>query len=147
MDINAFIEAIGQCELKGDKIVIGSEKIHDALLFIKNNFTYKMLKSITAIDLGKEIELIYNLYSIENEETVLISITVQQDAISVTDIFSSAIADENEIYDLFGINFSGNKDLKRLYMPKNWDGYPLKKDYIQDDTRLVWNDDNNNDYT
>lgn len=147
MDINAFIEAIGQCELIDNKIVISSEKIHDALLFIKNNFTYKMLKSITAIDLGKEIELIYNLYSIENEETVLISITVQQDAISVTDIFSSAIADENEIYDLFGINFSGNKDLKRLYMPKNWDGYPLKKDYIQDDTRLVWNDDNNNDYT
>ena len=56
---------------------------------------------------------------------------------------SLQFADENEIYDLFGINFKGNENLKRLYMPEDWQGFPLRKDYVQDDTRLCWNDDNN----
>ena len=59
---------------------------------------------------------------------------------SVSNIFDSAIADEKEIYDLFGINFIGNTELKRLYMPESWKGHPLKKDYVEDDERLRWND-------
>ena len=50
----------------------------------------------------------------------------------------------NKSYDMFGINFIGNEDLKRLYMPENWEGYPLKKDYRMDDKRLVWNDNIDN---
>lgn len=103
-----------------------------------------MLKSITAVDLGDEIELIYNLFSVEDEEDVLLSIKVQNEAESIVDLFESAKADENEIYDMFGIQFIGNEDLKRLYMPENWEGFPLRKDYIQDDTRLAWNDNSDN---
>ena len=59
---------------------------------------------------------------------------------TIIDIFDSAIADENEIYDLFGIIFEGNKNLKRLYLPQSWNGHPLKKDYVQNDERLGWNE-------
>jgi type IV secretory pathway VirB4 component len=52
----------------------------------------------------------------------------------------SAVADEKEIYDLFGVKFLGNEELKRLYMPENWQGHPLKKDYVDNDERLNWND-------
>ena len=103
-----------------------------------------MLKSVTCVDLKDSMELIYNLYSTENEEDVLISINVEDEAESVSGLFESAKADENEIYDMFGIKFIGNEDLKRLYMPENWEGYPLRKDYIQDDTRLAWNDNDSN---
>ena len=143
MNIEALKNIVDKCELDGDKIVI-SDKIHDVLEFLKNHYSLNMLKSITAVDLGNEIEILYNLYSVEDEEDVIVSIKVQSETETVTDLFESAIAEENEIYDMFGVFFIGNKSLKRLYMPENWEGYPLRKDYVQDDTRLAWNDSNDN---
>ena len=127
-------------ELAGDKIIIKSQ-LQETLNFIKNNYGFSLLKEIIAIDNQERgIELIYKLYSIEDEENVLISISVDREIESVSSIFDSAIADEKEIYDLFGINFIGNAELKRLYMPESWKGHPLKKDYVEDDERLRWND-------
>ena len=143
MNIEELKNIVDKCELDGDKIVI-SDKIHDVLEFLKNHYSLNMLKSITAVDLGNEIEILYNLYSVEDEEDVIVSIKVQGETETVTDLFESAIAEENEIYDMFGVFFIGNKSLKRLYMPENWEGYPLRKDYVQDDTRLAWNDNSNN---
>ena len=143
MNINELNNIIGECDLQGEKICV-KHRMYDVIKFIKENYSYIMLKSITAVDLGEEVELIYNLFSVEEEEEVLLSIKVQNEAESVVDLFESAKADENEIYDMFGIQFIGNEDLKRLYMPENWEGFPLRKDYIQDDTRLAWNDDSNN---
>jgi NADH:ubiquinone oxidoreductase subunit C len=111
---------------------------------LKNNYSFNILKSITAVDLGDKIELLYHLFSVEDEEDAVISIKVQNEAESVSDLFDSAKADENEIYDMFGVRFTGNEDLKRLYMSENWEGYPLRKDYVQDDTRLAWNEDDSN---
>ena len=140
MDINALINVLGECEFANNKIYINSDNIRQALTYLKENFSYNLLKSITAVDSGDYIELNYDLLSVINEESVVIAIKVKYEAQSITDIFASAQADENEIYDMFGVMFIGNEDLKRLYMPENWDGYPLRKDYIQDDTRLAWND-------
>ena len=126
--------------LVGDKIVIKSQ-LAETLDFIKKNYGFNLLKEIIAIDNQESgIELIYKLYSIEDEENVLISIFVDREIESVSSIFDSAIADEKEICDLFGINFIGNAELKRLYMPESWKGHPLKKDYVEDDERLRWND-------
>lgn len=143
MNIDELINVVGECEIEENKVCINNN-IHDVIEFLKNNYSYKILKSITAIDIGDEIELLYNLFSVEDEEDVILSIKVSQEAQSVADLFESAKADENEIYDMFGIKFLGNDDLKRLYMPENWQRYPLRKDYIQDDTRLAWNDNSNN---
>ena len=71
---------------------------------------------------------------------VFISIVVNDEAESVANIFDSAVADEKEIYDLFGVKFLGNDELRRLYMPESWKGHPLKKDYEDKDERLNWND-------
>ena len=117
---------------------------HDAIEYVNRVYYYDMLKNITAVDMQENgIELTYHLFSTENEEDLLISTTVSEEISTVTDIYKSAIADENEIYDMFGIRFINNDNLRRLYMPEDWEGYPLKKDYIQDDTRLAWNDKNN----
>ena len=143
MNIDKLKEFADVCVLENEKICI-SKNLYEILKFLKLNYSFNMLKSITGVDLGDETELIYHLFSLENEEDAYISIKVKFEAESVADIFDSAKADENEIYDMFGIQFIGNEDLKRLYMPENWSGYPLRKDYIQDDTRLAWNDDSNN---
>ena len=128
------------CEIIGEKLVVKSD-LAKIVEFVKDNYNFNILKSITAVD-NKEfgIELIYRLLNIEDEEELLISVSTQNEAESVSKIFDSAVAAEKEIYDLFGVNFLGNEELKRLYMPESWEGQPLKKDYEEKDERLNWND-------
>lgn len=130
----------GNTEIVGEKLVVTTD-LARTLNFIKENYNFNILKSITAVDCKEQgVELIYNLYNTEDEESLLVSIMVRDEAESVSKIFDSAIADEKEIYDLFGVKFTGNDELKRLYMPENWEGHPLKKDYNENDERLNWND-------
>ena len=141
MNWNDFERIFNDCELVGNKILIKSNLL-EVIKFVTAEYPYNMLKQIIATDTGDGVELIYHLYSIDDEEDLFISIVVNDEVDSVTEIFDSAIADENEIYDLFGIKFINNKYLKRLYMPEDWEGFPLRKDYIESDTRLAWNDEN-----
>ena len=140
MHTREFIKIFSDVELIGNKVVLKND-IAKAIEFVKDNYGFNILKEIIAVDLGNdEIELDYNLFSVENEEDIILSIVVKNEAESISHIFDSAIADENEIYDLFGINFIGHEDLKRLYMPEGWKGHPLRKDYVEDDEKLRWND-------
>lgn len=141
MNWKEFMRVFEDCELDGNKIIIKSQ-LHDVIKFVMGNYTYDILKEIIAVDVQEgNTELIYHMYSTVDEEDLFLSITVKDEAESIVDIFKSAQADENEIFDLFGVRFLGNENLKRLYMPEDWKGFPLRKDYVQDDTRLAWNDD------
>lgn len=141
MNWKEFMRVFEDCELDGNKIIIKSQ-LHDVIKFVVENYTYDILKEIIAVDTQEgNTELIYHMYSTADEEDLFLSITVKDEAESIVDIFKSAQADENEIFDLFGVKFLGNENLKRLYMPEDWKGFPLRKDYVQDDTRLAWNDD------
>ena len=141
MNWKEFLRVFEDCELDGNKIIIKSQ-LHDVIKFVVENYTYDILKEIIAVDTQEgNTELIYHMYSTADEEDLFLSITVKDEAESIVDIFKSAQADENEIFDLFGVKFLGNENLKRLYMPEDWKGFPLRKDYVQDDTRLAWNDD------
>lgn len=124
------------------KVVVNSELVQ-VFDYLKNTpeFDFDILTSIIAIDLTNKIELIYQLMSSETSETLSVSYyTDNYTAPTVTDIYKSANFDECEIFDLFGVEFIGNKNLKRLLMPENWVGHPLLKSYVQNDERLVWND-------
>lgn len=132
-----------------DKIRVASSKLKELLNFLKNNaqFSLDRLNTIIAVDLGANFELIYDLHSIETGQLVRISVIVDKSSPkslptvpSIVDIFNSAYFDECEIYDLFGISFDKNPNLKRLLMPKGWMGFPLRKDYEQNDERLSWNE-------
>lgn len=135
-----FKNIFGDSKLDGDKIIIKSDVVK-ALDFIKTNYHFDVLKEIIAVD-NKDgtIELTYHVYTTADEEDVFITINVKDEADSVCGLYDSACADEKEIYDMFGIKFIGNEELKRLYMPEGWQGHPLKKDYETTDERLKWND-------
>ena len=140
MNNNKKINILSNCYLKDNKVIVQND-FKNTIKYIKDKYHYDMLKQITAVDSQENgTELIYHLYNVEDDENLLLSFTTSKEIETVTDIYESAIADENEIYDLFGIIFINNMNLKRLYMPENWEGFPLKKDYIQNDTRLAWND-------
>lgn len=101
---------------------------------------FNLLTSIIATDYKDCIELNYRLYSTFQTRFFDYKIYVQNEAESVTSIYPSAYFDECEIYDMFGIKFNGNKNLKRLLTPSSWQGHPLRKDYVLSDERLVWNE-------
>lgn len=139
-DYKKLIENFNNCEIRDNKIVIKADLLNFVEL-IKNHYGFNILKEIIAVDNQEQgIELIYSFYSTRDEESLLLSYTTEAEASSISSLFDSAVADEKEIFDLFGINFIGNKELKRLYMPDSWKGNPLKKDYVENDERLDWND-------
>lgn len=77
-------------------------------------------------------EVIYNLYSLKNKSYLRLKVLVEEsDPVvpTVTGVWTGANWHERETYDMFGIKFSGHPDLRRLYMPEEFEYYPLRKDF------------------
>ena len=97
---------------------------------------FDMLSSITGIDNGPEVntmEVIYNLYSIPFDLHLMVKIKFDRETPlvpTVSDIWKTANWHEREIFDLLGIRFEGHPDLRRILLPSDWEGHPLRKDDI-----------------
>ena len=78
-------------------------------------------------------ELVYQLYSMANGSHLRVKLPLAGEnglwAPSVTLVWRGAELLENETYDMFGIIFEGHPDLRRIYLPEDWEGHPLRKDY------------------
>jgi NADH-quinone oxidoreductase subunit C len=84
-------------------------------------------------------EVVYNLYSISKNERVRLKAAVNGEGIdSVTSVWPSADWLEREVYDLFGIVFRNHPDLRRILLPPDWDGHPLRKDYPLEFIENAW---------
>jgi NADH-quinone oxidoreductase subunit C len=96
---------------------------------------FNFLSDLSAQDrfpLEPRFEVNYHLLSIPTRQTLRVRVRVdgsdpQLD--SVTTIWPTAEWHEREVFDLFGLRFAGNRDLRRILMPDNWEGHPLRKDY------------------
>lgn len=78
------------------------------------------------------MEVIYHLYSIPHDESLAIKVVLDRQAPiveSVVDIWATANWLERETYDLLGIRFSNHPDMRRILLPNDWEGHPLRKDY------------------
>ena len=102
----------------------------------RNPATYfDMLSCVTGIDNGEQMatmEVVYNLYSIPFHHHVMIKVTLPREKPeidSVCHIWKTANWQEREIFDMYGIHFKNHPDLRRILMPADWEGYPLRKDY------------------
>src|SRR5947209_7243861 len=79
---------------------------------------------------GTPFEVVYNLYSIPANERVRLKVAADGEGIeSVTGVWPSADWPEREVYDLFGVKFRNHPDLRRILLPPDWEGHPLRKDY------------------
>lgn len=101
---------------------------------------FDYLACITGIDKGVEVnemEISYNLCSIPFQKNICIKIAFERHPVnnklpevdSVSHIWRTANWHEREIFDLFGIRFRNHPDFRRILMPADWEGYPLRKDY------------------
>jgi NADH-quinone oxidoreductase subunit C len=102
----------------------------------QNTSTYfDMLSCLTGIDNGvtsNTMEVIYNLYSIPFNHHLMLKVVLPREnpeVDSVSSIWRGADWYEREAFDMYGINFKGHPDLRRILMPADWEGYPLRKDY------------------
>ena len=77
-------------------------------------------------------EVVYHLLSISKKERLRLKVRLSEESPvveSVTSVWPSANYFEREVFDLFGVRFTGHPYLRRLLMPENWEGHPLRKDY------------------
>ena len=99
---------------------------------------FDSLQCNTGIDLGEGVlESRYNLHSMKHLHKVEIRIKIsaeKPDIPSVEQVWRVADWFERETYDMFGINFIGHRDLRRILLPDDWEGWPLRKDYEEQET-------------
>jgi NADH-quinone oxidoreductase subunit C len=133
-----FGEAVSALsETKGDRfVVVSGEKIVDVCRFLKSTtgLEFDYCQDITAVDwpARKVIEVVFHLYSLPHKHGLVLKVETnreQPSLASVEGVWKAASWLEREIYDLFGVNFTGHSDLRRIMMPDDWVGHPLRKDY------------------
>ena len=125
-------------------VVVDKEKSYALLEYLKTELAYSFLTDVTAVDNSNlESELIkydyarfmvvYHLYTFEGETPRLrVKVPVNEKDLkirTVTDLWKGANWLERETYDMFGIDFEGHPDLRRILMPDDFEGHPLRKDY------------------
>jgi NADH-quinone oxidoreductase subunit C len=93
-------------------------------------------------------EVIYNLYSIPANERVRLQVSVNGEGVdSVTGVWPSADWPEREVYDLFGVKFRNHPDLRRILLPPDWEGHPLRKDYPLEFVENRWTENHLPEFT
>ena len=116
----------------GDGILqVESDQLHAAAADLAA-IGFDMLGMVTAVDYGEEFELVYRIRSREMRVGIIVRTRLprtEPHITSVTDLWPGANWHEREVFDLFGITFDGHPDLRRLLLPDDWVGHPLRKDY------------------
>ncbi len=114
-------------------IIVPKESLLELAQYLKNPpLAFDNLHCVTAIDRKEKMELVYILYSIREHHGVTLKVYLTPEDLNVASlsaIWKSANWLEREVYDLFGVIFSGHPDLRRILNPYDWKGYPLRKDY------------------
>lgn len=139
---NALREKIGAdavqvtADLAGDPFVtIPAEKIIEALTFFKDDPRLRMdcLSNLTGVDAPPDhLDVVYHLFSYPLRHSFVLKVRVpraQAKVASVEKVYPTANWQEREAFDLIGVVFEGHSDLRRIMLPDDWVGHPLRKDY------------------
>jgi NADH-quinone oxidoreductase subunit C len=121
--------------IKPDSIVPVCQELRD-----NKNTWFDFLSCLTGIDHGVEnnqFSVVYHLASIPHKYQLVLKVIIDHDRsldslpsfISVSEVWKTAEWHEREAFDLLGIHFEGHPDLRRILLPDDWEGYPLRKDY------------------
>jgi NADH-quinone oxidoreductase subunit C len=125
-------------------LVVAPERLPEIAQYTRDEEQFDLLTDLTAVDWPKRekrFDVILILYSFPKQERLRLKIQVGdgEAAPSVVSLWPTADWLEREVYDMFGIEFAGHPNLKRLLLPEEWVGFPLRKDYdiLQQDDAWV----------
>ncbi|MFQ5715465.1 MAG: NADH-quinone oxidoreductase subunit C [Nitrospinales bacterium] len=124
----------------GDAVVhLGPGALHEVAAFLKRDpeldFSYlSFISGVDYLDQDREprFEAVYEFHSIEKNHSIRLRVGLPEENPSVptlTDLWPSANFSERELFDMFGFDVKGHPNLKRLLMPDDWEGHPLRRDY------------------
>ncbi|MEP7272253.1 MAG: NADH-quinone oxidoreductase subunit C [Acidobacteriota bacterium] len=131
--IEAILEALGEVT-----IVVKRDGLLELLSFLKHDarFGFHMLSDLSGLDLGEfaspRFAINYHLYSIPLNHRLRVKLYLHEEdahAPTVSGIWATANWHEREVYDMFGVVFDGHPDLRRILMPADYEGHPLRKDF------------------
>jgi len=134
------VEFIGQLSVR-----IDAARIVEVCDFLKRDedTPFNYLSDLTCVHVpdreGSPFEIVYNLYSISGNERVRLNVATNEEGVeSVTGVWPAANWMEREVYDLFGVRFKNHPDLRRLLLPPDWEGHPLRKDVSLEFVENAW---------
>jgi len=125
-------------EFRGDlTVTVRREDVVRACEVLKNDpaLSFDMVIDVLGVDMYRpeeRFEVVYNLYSLAHREYVRLKVLVDEQDLTVptvTGVWPGANWHERETYDMFGIVFTGHPDLRRMYMPEEFEYFPLRKDF------------------
>ena len=122
----------------GDSYLFASlNKINEVIAFLKTteSLAFDYLVNLSAFDGAEHIEVTYHLYSYTHRHSFVVKVKVPRlngEVPTVTDLYGTANFQEREVYDHFGVKFTGHPDLRRILLPDDWQGHPLLKDYKEE---------------
>ncbi|MFZ5901935.1 MAG: NADH-quinone oxidoreductase subunit C [Chloroflexota bacterium] len=124
-------------EFRGEAHVFAdAAQIVDVLTFLRDQQRFELLSALTAVDYWPQeaprFHVIYQLTSLANNLSLMVRVPVngdQPEVPTVCGIYAAANWREREVWDMFGIRFAGHPDPRRILMPPDWEGHPLRKDY------------------
>jgi len=116
-------------------IWIERESLRDACVLLRDRLGFDFFSTVTCVDWHPSqprFELIYQLLAMRSKQRLRLKVRVSEDdpaVDSVMSVWPAANYFEREVFDLFGIRFAGHPYLRRIMMPDDWQGHPLRKDY------------------
>ena len=125
-------------EFRGDlTVTVTKAEIIRVCEFLKNDseLSFEMVIDVCGVDMYRpegRYEVVYNLYSLKNKTYLRLKVQVEEEdpvVQSVTSVWPGANWHERETFDMFGIKFAGHPDLRRMYMPEDFEYHPLRKDF------------------
>lgn len=115
-------------------ILVPSENWRDLALRIRNSheLSFDYLFCLTCVDWLTHLTMVYHLTSTRFRHTLVVKVNLNRDdpkTDTVSDIWRTAEFHEREVYEMFGVHFINHPDLRKLILPDDWEGYPMRKDY------------------
>jgi NADH-quinone oxidoreductase subunit C len=114
-------------------ITVDNANLIDIANFVKHDLGFTLVNMCLGTDLKDKMEVIWYIGKPNIPDLIALKVHVDREnptVSSLTNIWSGLDWHERETYDLVGINFDQHPDLRRLLMPDNWEGHPLREDYV-----------------
>jgi NADH-quinone oxidoreductase subunit C len=131
-----------EAEAGDSSVTVAASKIKDVCHALKaSEFEFNVLQVVSGVDFEDRIEVNYIIASFTNNHELILKVKLPKassDEVlkvdSVCDVWKSANFLERETYDMLGVDFVGHPDMRRILCPEDWEGFPLRKDYVVQET-------------
>ncbi len=142
---------INKIQSKFPEVIVETEGVQFPVINVSPADYYKLMAalrdagfdylfSMTGMDWGKELGVTNHLENTQTRDMIVVKVKIEDrenpEIETLENIWKTAHLHEREIFDLFGINFKGHTVMKRLLLPDDWEGYPMRKDWM-DDTKMI----------